>query len=539
MCIPTFEVFHMNSLVSPRSYQLEILQLLERNSQQNQIVHLAFGAGKTLIALWSMIERRIREPNNKILYLSAGEGGYDRSRQALDMAIKFNLQSELGYCLDPKSMFDRSTSKRKEIAWKEANVIFGPMQAIWNLLDRDFPTSKSSINYIIVDEVADIVSRDLVGWRFHKSAEGLFNLAKESRIPILGLTGSLDQSRLNAVVRLLQAKLITKPEIQPFTYQYSTLFVEDPEIQRIDSIISAGLNDCAQKASKLLDHPITIDVLYELLYAGFLNRLYHPKLSFPSESPLLEKLKNPEDRNALFQILRDFHLYAHGRMIALNSTPDHLAKFIEKYRLPAPLYYSLKDLITQRWQKTGLSSKVLRTIIPIREASRRGPVIVFARFLDLVSQCERTLKANGVDARQLTGQTKVTSRKMLLQEFRDRSFPVLVLSPLGTRGLDLPDVQLVVHLDIQQNTDVVAQRSARIRGGEVWYTIYTKTSEENKLRLLEDRLGTSKHYYGNSFPRDKTEEITKEEKEKLLSNDLSEKQRDLISWFEQHKDQNG
>ncbi|MHA2500547.1 MAG: DEAD/DEAH box helicase family protein, partial [Candidatus Hodarchaeales archaeon] len=152
--------------VAPRPYQQDILRSLQEHPKRNQIVHLDFGAGKTLVALWDMIHRRETIPKKKILYLSAGEGGYDRARQALDMAIQFELQPQLGFCLDPKSMLERTSLAQKATSWENANVIFGPVQAVWNALDRDFQSIQDSIGFIVVDEIADIVSRDLSGWRF-------------------------------------------------------------------------------------------------------------------------------------------------------------------------------------------------------------------------------------------------------------------------------------------------------------------------------------------------------------------------------------
>ncbi|MFW9917107.1 MAG: helicase-related protein [Candidatus Thorarchaeota archaeon] len=517
--------------VTPRPYQEDILRSLQQHPERNQIVHLDFGAGKTLVALWYMIHHREMTPKKKILYLSAGEGGYDRARQALDMAIRFELQPQLGFCLDPKSMLERTSLAQKTTSWENADVIFGPVLAVWNALDRDFPSIQSSISLIVIDEIADIVSRDLSGWRFHKPVASLMGLAKENGIPILGLTGTLNPSRLDAIAYMIGARILTRPDIKPFEYDYSTIFVTDHDVQRLDSLFGAGLNECTRKAAAILDFPLTVELMYELLYGGLLNRLYHPKQKL-ADSPLLDRVKSEDDRRALSQILRDFHLCAHGRVIALNSTPEHLASYVNKYALPAKIRHQLRLAAAERWERTALASKVLRTVLPIRDASRQSQVIVFARFLGLVSQVEKTLTANGVAARQLTGKTKPPLRRTILQEFRNGEYPVLVLSPLGTRGLDLPEVGLVVHLDITQSVDIIAQRSARIRGGQVWFAICTETSEEGKLRLLEERLGPSTHYPHPTSPYQKPQAVTSEEEQREKSEQLSDKQRELLDWFE-------
>jgi len=237
----------------------------------------------------------------------------------------------------------------------------------------------------------------------------------------------------------------------------------------------------------------------------------------------------------LSQILRDFHLYAHGRVITLNSTPEHLVIFLDKYRLHGKMRFQLKEAAINRWKRTALASKVLRAVIPIRHASKESPVIVFGRFLNLVDQCQKVLIANGVKAHQLTGNMKPPTRRVILREFREKEYPVLVLSPLGTRGLDLPEVGLVVHLDITQSVDIIAQRSARIRGGQVWFVINADTSEEAKLRLVEDRLSPSKRYIAPSFPSIRKNKITEEDKLVDESQNLKEEHRELLDWFQHSK----
>ncbi|MHA2368952.1 MAG: hypothetical protein ACXADX_09030, partial [Candidatus Hodarchaeales archaeon] len=58
-----------------------------------------------------------------------------------------------------------------------------------------------------------------------------------------------------------------------------------------------------------------------------------------------------------------------------------------------------------------------------------------------------------------------------------------------------------------------------------------------KLRLLEERLGPSTHYPHPSSPFQKAQTVASEEEQREKSEQLSDKQRELLDWFEDASDE--
>ena len=52
-------------------------------------------------------------------------------------------------------------------------------------------------------------------------------------------------------------------------------------------------------------------------------------------------------------------------------------------------------------------------------------------------------------------------REITLQGFRDGEFPVLVATDVASRGLDIPEVELVVQYNVPQDFDSYIHRSGR------------------------------------------------------------------------------
>ena len=59
----------------------------------------------------------------------------------------------------------------------------------------------------------------------------------------------------------------------------------------------------------------------------------------------------------------------------------------------------------------------------------------------------------------LHGDVSQGQREMILQRFRDDKFSVLVATDVAARGLDIPNVELVVHYDLPDQVEGFLHRS--------------------------------------------------------------------------------
>ena len=74
---------------------------------------------------------------------------------------------------------------------------------------------------------------------------------------------------------------------------------------------------------------------------------------------------------------------------------------------------------------------------------------------------ENGLRANGFEARVLSGDVSQGTRLKLLEEFKAGSLPVLVATDVAARGLHIPGVDLVVNYDLPQDPEDYVHRIGR------------------------------------------------------------------------------
>ena len=87
--------------------------------------------------------------------------------------------------------------------------------------------------------------------------------------------------------------------------------------------------------------------------------------------------------------------------------------------------------------------------------------IVFCRTRDGVGALHQRLVEHGLNAVPIAGDRAQGDRDRALDALRSGAARVLVATNVAARGLDLPDVDLVVHADLPENTDSLTHRSGR------------------------------------------------------------------------------
>ncbi len=93
-----------------------------------------------------------------------------------------------------------------------------------------------------------------------------------------------------------------------------------------------------------------------------------------------------------------------------------------------------------------------------RKATR---TLVFINTKREAEDVERALRANGFEARVLSGDVSQGTRLRLLEEFKDGKLPVLVATDVAARGLHIPGVDLVVNYDLPQDPEDYVHRIGR------------------------------------------------------------------------------
>ncbi|KAI3942400.1 hypothetical protein MKW92_037705 [Papaver armeniacum] len=184
-------------------------------------------------------------------------------------------------------------------------------------------------------------------------------------------------------------------------------------------------------------------------------------------------------------------------MMFSATMPPWIRKLTQKY-LKDPL---IVDLVGDSDQKLadGISLYSIAAdtygkasiIAPlITEHAKGGKTIVFTqtkRDADrLAYSMGRTLKCEA-----LHGDISQNQRERTLAGFRDGSFNVLVATDVAARGLDVPNVDLVIHYELPSTSEIFVHRSGRTgRAGKKGSAILIHSDQQTRaVRGIERDVG--------------------------------------------------
>jgi ATP-dependent RNA helicase DeaD len=90
-----------------------------------------------------------------------------------------------------------------------------------------------------------------------------------------------------------------------------------------------------------------------------------------------------------------------------------------------------------------------------------GAALVFCATREAVKRLHANLVERGFNVVALSGELSQTERSHALQALRDRRARVCVATDVAARGIDIPDLELVIHAELPNNRDVLQHRSGR------------------------------------------------------------------------------
>ena len=90
-----------------------------------------------------------------------------------------------------------------------------------------------------------------------------------------------------------------------------------------------------------------------------------------------------------------------------------------------------------------------------------GSALVFCSTREAVRRLHANLAERGFSAVALSGELTQNERANALQALRDRRAQVCVATDVAARGLDIPDLELVIHADLPHDAQALQHRSGR------------------------------------------------------------------------------
>ena len=162
----------------------------------------------------------------------------------------------------------------------------------------------------------------------------------------------------------------------------------------------------------------------------------------------------------------------------LDATPDTRRTLMFSATIPRPIV-----ALAERYQKDALRlalagedrghgdisyqaivvspSEIENAVVNLLRFHEAETAILFCATRDNVRHLHATLQERGFAVVALSGEHSQSERNQALQALRDRRVRVCVATDVAARGIDLPTLSLVIHVEIPRDAETLQHRSGR------------------------------------------------------------------------------
>lgn len=162
----------------------------------------------------------------------------------------------------------------------------------------------------------------------------------------------------------------------------------------------------------------------------------------------------------------------------LAAAPDQRRTFMFSATIPKPIVALAKRFQRDAWRISTVGEErghgdIAYQAVPVAPADIENAVVNLLRFHDAetamlfcatrdnVRHLHASLIERGFDAVALSGEHSQNERNAALQALRDRRARVCVATDVAARGIDLPTLSLVVHVELPRDAETLQHRSGR------------------------------------------------------------------------------
>ena len=163
-------------------------------------------------------------------------------------------------------------------------------------------------------------------------------------------------------------------------------------------------------------------------------------------------------------------------------------------------------------------NRIERAVVNLLRFLEPPSALVFCNTRNAVRHMEAQLTERGFATVALSGELSQSERNHALQALRDGRARVCVATDVAARGIDLPNLNLVIHAELPNDAQVLQHRSGRTgRAGKKGVSVLLVPP--SRRRRAEEMLGRARvtAIWGNAPSAD---EIRKLDQERLLANPL-------------------
>ena len=219
------------------------------------------------------------------------------------------------------------------------------------------------------------------------------------------------------------------------------------------------------------------------------------------------------------------------RRILLSATDaEQIPDFVALGRTVRIDYLNDNEQVNQRVTAYVVKSPVKDKLETLRELLLTlgdEQSVVFLSFRDAVERVGDYLRREGFGVSVFHGGMEQKQREDALYKFANGSANIFVSTDLGSRGLDIPDIQNIIHYHLPLHEQELVHRVGRTaRWDKLGSTFFIQGPEEQLPDFVEANIeeyphpSPSREGSGVSLPRNATIYIGKGKKDKISKGDI-------------------
>ena len=490
--------------IEPREYQSNIIETCKNN---NTLVVLPTGLGKTLIALFLAINRKETFPLSKVLILAP-------TRPLIEQHFEY-FQKYLPELWADIQLFTGSVpaEERKKI-FQTAEIIFSTPQCIANDVAHALYTL-SEVSLLVIDEA----HRCLKNYDYTKVVSSYKNQSQNTRI--LGLTASpgSDPEKVKQICEHLDIEEI---EVRSRESEDVKIYLKEREHSKIEVPFPPEF--------------LEIKVLLKRIFDSLADKLKKMNLLFgPTNKITLLKLQaqlaakaGPGNWQAMvgMSLTAQAIKISHAMELLETQTLSGLKEYLlglkkqaeEKKSKGVQTLVNSTDFqaaflsLTQLLDK-GIEHPKVEELAVISEnefkLNPKAKIIIFTQFRETASRiAERLSKLPEARPSIFIGQAKKNNlgmnqktQKSVIEQFKTGEINILIATSIGEEGLDIPEVSAVIFYEPIPSAIRKIQRSgrtARLAPGKIILLItkdtrdeinhYASSSREKKMYSIIEKI---------------------------------------------------
>ncbi len=449
---------------SPRDYQKKIFETAKNN---NTLVVLPTGLGKTLISLLLSVERKYLFPQSKILFLAP-------TRPLIEQHYNYFKENLPELFADLQIFTGAIQAKKRREIWQTSEIIFSTPQCIANDIKSGL-YNLNEVSLLIIDEA----HRCLKNYDYTNVVKYYNEQSQNSRI--LGLTASPGHE-MEKIKQICTHLKIEEIELRSRDSEDVKPYLQELEFEKIEVPFPKEF--------------LEIKILLKRIYDSKVEQLKKRNLIFgPANKITLLKTQarlasqaSPSNFNALIgmslcaQAIKISHAIELLETQTLSGLSDYLQGLVQQAKdkktkgvqtlvnsgeFQAALI-SLKHLLDNKIEHPKVEETAVLIENELKE-NKNNKTIIFTQFRDTAKVLLDRLSQNPqIKPAIFIGQAKKKNmglsqkeQKEVIDKFKSNEINTLIATSIAEEGLDIPEVNAVIFYEPIPSAIRKIQRSGR------------------------------------------------------------------------------